>query len=618
MKTQSLTTEHLLFACAFLLGLALRMWGLGATPLNDAEAGWALQALELRAGGQATIGSIPGYIIPTGALFDLFSSTNALARFWPALAGSLLVIFPFLISRPSRPHLLGRNAALVMAFGLALDPGLVAVSRLAGGPMMAMSLTLLAVGCLFIQQPILAGILAGLALLSGPAAITGLLILAAVWGIAYWISSIQARKPGSNEWAPSLQQDNQDGSFTSPQLNNDDVIRLTPILWRRVLLAAGLTILLVGTYLFRFPQGLAGWLNTLPTYFDGWVTPGDVPVLRLLAAVLFYQPVATIFGLLGIGRGLFIPASTRDQFLALLCSTWLVTGLLLVLLPTGRQVSNMVWILVPLWIMAACELARYLPGRSPHPLGIVQALVTTVLIGLLWYTLAVSSRPLMTPSGLALSETITRTAIVVGIIALGGLLALLVGMGWGWEVGKRGLVWGVVLGLGMYSTAALWGAAYVRPNQPQELWGPNPAIGDAGLLVDTIHWLSSLNTGRVESIDIVSEVDTPAMHWLLRDFPNARFNSFPSLDGMNSLLITPAEGESPALASTYRGQSFTWTVSPDWTCALPKDFIRWFNYREAPLSRANIILWARSDLFSGSTLPLQTEFNQPFVEEEQP
>jgi hypothetical protein len=610
MKIRSLTTEHLLFGCAFLLGLALRMWSLGAAPLNDAEAGWALQALKLGGGGQATIGSIPGYIIPTGALFDLFSSTNALARFLPALAGSLLVIFPFLISRPDRPHLLGRDAALIMAFGLALDPGLVAVSRQAGGPMMALSFTLLAVGCLFIQQPVLAGILAGLALLSGPAAITGILILTTVWGIAIWIHSSQARKTAY------FQANDQEQSIAGPALENESSVRLPPIRWPRVLIASGLTILLVGTSLFRFPQGLAGWLNTLTDYFDSWVTPSNIPALRLLAAVLFYQPIATIFGMLGIIRGLVIPANTRERFVTVLCSTWLIVGLLLVLLPTGRQVSNLVWILVPLWIMAACELAQYVPGRSTHPLAVIQALVTTVLIGLLWYTLSVSSHPSMTPSGMTPSET--RIAIVVGILALGGLLALLIGIGWGWEVGKRGLVWGVVLGLGIYSTSALWGAAYVRPNQPQELWGTNPAIADAGTLFKTIQWLSSLNTGRVESIDIISEIDSPAMHWFLREFPNTRFSSFPPADEMNSLLITPAEGETPALVSSYRGQSFTWTVSPGWSGALPEDFIRWFNYREAPLWREKIILWARSDLFSDSNLPPQTDFNQPLVNEEQP
>ena len=116
-------------------------------------------------------------------------------------------------------------------------------------------------------------------------------------------------------------------------------------------------------------------------------------------------------------------------------------------------------------------------------------------------------------------------------------------------------------------------------------------------------------------IDIVSEIDTPAMRWLLRNFPKASYSSLPNMDGTDSLLITPQAQESPALASSYRGQSFVWKTFPGWPGVLPEDFIRWLNYREAPLFQENIILWVRSDLFPGGNLPVQFDLT-PSLEEE--
>jgi len=380
--------------------------------------------------------------------------------------------------------------------------------------------------------------------------------------------------------------------------------------WKRVLISAGITIVLVGTFLFRFPQGLAGWLDIFPAYLKSWDSPQLIAAARLLAALIFFQPIAVLFGTIGIIHGFANSSNNRDRFLTVLCSTWFGFGLLLALLPGGRQVSDLAWVLIPIWMLAARELANYLPGSSPHPIGIGQALMTAILMGLMWFTLASTSR-----TGGAEFGSLARFAILVGIIALMGLMTLLVGMGWSWEVSKRGLVWGLVLGMGLYTTAALWSVGYVRPNQPQGLWGPVPATGETDLLLQTIHFLSSWNTGRENEIDIVSEIDTPAMRWLLRNFPKASYSSLPNMDGTDSLLITPQAQESPALASSYRGQSFVWKTYPGWPGVLPEDFIRWLNYREAPLFQENIILWVRSDLFPGGNLPVQFDLT-PSLEEE--
>src|SRR3972149_5232739 len=176
MKRQTLTIEQCLYLLAFLLALGVRLLRLGAVPLSEFEAGWALQALGLSRGETILLGTQPLYTLFTSLVFALLGSSNGLARTLPALAGSALVFVPYLWSRGFYRF---RGVAWIAAFGLALDPGLVAASRLAGGPAPALTFVLLALGFIFSQSAAWAGIFAGLALLAGVPVVPGLAGLAA-------------------------------------------------------------------------------------------------------------------------------------------------------------------------------------------------------------------------------------------------------------------------------------------------------------------------------------------------------------------------------------------------------------------------------------------------------
>ena len=196
MDIRKINLEHALYLAAFLLALAVRFVNLGAMALPDAEANWALQALQLAHSGPLKAsfawGPQPGYLILTGLTFALFGAENGLARLWPALVGSLLVLMPFFFRRD-----LGKPAALILAFGLALDPGLAAVSRQAGGSMLALTFVLLALGAWRIRQPLLAGVCAALALLGGPSILLGVLGLALAWGAALLLGRAFGWQPDS-------------------------------------------------------------------------------------------------------------------------------------------------------------------------------------------------------------------------------------------------------------------------------------------------------------------------------------------------------------------------------------------------------------------------------------
>ncbi|MFA7406525.1 MAG: hypothetical protein WCY93_01645, partial [Anaerolineaceae bacterium] len=90
------STYTLLILGAFVLALAFRLIQLGAVSLNDSEAQLALQALAVARGEQTVFGGLHAYVGLTGLPFFLFSESNFMARFWPAITGALIVFIPVL------------------------------------------------------------------------------------------------------------------------------------------------------------------------------------------------------------------------------------------------------------------------------------------------------------------------------------------------------------------------------------------------------------------------------------------------------------------------------------------------------------------------------------------
>src|SRR3989337_2159099 len=141
MNSFRLKYEGWLYWLAFLLALGFRLIQLGASPLTDSEAALALQALHVAQGTSPVLGPQPGYILFTSILFAILESTNFMARFVPAIVGSALVFVPHFFRETIKPR-----PALILAFLLAFDPGLVALSRQAGGTILAGSFLLFPLG----------------------------------------------------------------------------------------------------------------------------------------------------------------------------------------------------------------------------------------------------------------------------------------------------------------------------------------------------------------------------------------------------------------------------------------------------------------------------------------
>ncbi len=557
-STTRFTTEHALYLLALLLAAAVRLGGLGHIPLAESEAQWAWQAHQLAQGDLNAIGAHPLYILVTGFLFRWLGSGDVLARLLPALAGCALVLIPY-----GWRDRLGRTPALVMALGLAFDPGLVAVSRLAGGPMLALAGLLLAITFWRHGFAAIAGGTFGLALLSGPAVWAGLLTFALCALLITLLRRQPLRLPGGD--------------------------------LRRAGLFAGATVLLAGTLLLRVPGGLAGLAASFPAYWSVWALPSGVPLGRSLFALVAYQPLATAFALIALVQ-LFQKPERTGQF-------WLIAllaALAVALLAPGRQVTDLVWALVPLWGLAAGALARLiLPGKDEDPQVVAgMAFVLLVFLGYIWFSLAgLGAARLEDPATLQLR--LALSAIVLGLAAVS---TVLVGIGWSYAEAGRGALWAVFFFLFFFTLQSMNRVALARETVAAELWWNGPAPGHTDLLADTLGDLSEFHLGERTSLDVTLQLDRAAVAWALREMPNVLFTSQLAPGENRATLVTSAAAIDQLTSAGYRGQSFAIGWQPDWG-SLPPNLIGWFLFRQAPTLPDTAILWGRADLFPGGALP---------------
>jgi len=585
--------EPALYLAALTLALLLRLLNLGAAPLGEDEAGWALQALQVARPEQTAavqVGPNPAYITLTGLSFALFGATDFLARAWPALSGALLVAGVYLLRGD-----LGRLPSLALALGLAIDPALVTVSRQAGGSMPAVTFTVLALGLWRQGRPWLAGIAGGFALLGGPSIVPGVAALA----LAVWASTVAGRKL-AQRYASDLASGEPATTWEAGQV--EAAPAAPPDHRRAALTAAAITLVLVGSALLRLPQGLPAFFGQLTSYFQGWVQPTGAGLPVLLLALAAYELLPLVFALIHVGRAAFAWETwdDKDILLVVFGGTWAAAALLLMLIYPARQASDLVWVIVPLWMLAAREAARYVPDKRQHPMAWMQALMLLVLAALFWITL--TTTPALVQPDMPWEPL--RLVILAGIFVLAVLTSALVALGWNWPISRDGSAWGGLTVLLVYSISVLWGASQLRSNQPQELWSQSPGPAQARLLADTLHDLSIWGRGMSNEIEIVSSVDLPSLRWVLRDYQHARFNGLPgtglSAAERPAIVITSAQDETPELAAEYRGQDFAWGVLPGWEGALPADLKEWITYRRSPVLYDHIILWGRSDLFPGA------------------
>jgi len=589
MRSRSVKHESVLYAIAFIFALALRFIQLGALPLSDTEAEWALQALHIAQGTRPLLGPQPIYLLPTSALFFLFGTSNFLARFIPALMGSALILVPYLFRSRLKPL-----PSLLLAFFLALDPGLVSLSRQSGSLMLALTFLLLTWAFWWMKRPRAAGVFGGLALLSGTAAWAGMLGLGLAWILRRTMESpspavlIEGVEPPAKTEAGA----------SAERVHGEDL--------KVALMFGGATILFAGTMFLLSPNGLSAWLSALPAYLSGWARPSGVPAGRLLLALFFYQPLALIFGLAAVVRGW---VQRRKRYIRL--SLWLLTAILVAVFYPARQVGDLSWALVPLWGLAALELSNHTRIFIEERREVAgMAVLVLILLSFAWLDYAgIALDPInpgnMTSNAIQVGGNIlfenlppTRYVLLISVLLLLVVSVLMVALGWSARTARLGSVWGLTLALGIYSLGAAWGATGLRTTNGWELWWPDtrPDPTQADLLLMTVNEQSEWSTGDDMAQDVtLLDIDSPALEWLLR---GRELHDAAALDLQESpAIVISSQNKDFNLPIAYRGQDFTWRREPFWDIAGFYEWIKWSVFRDMPYESETVIVWVRNDLF---------------------
>ncbi len=562
-RNNRITNENLLYGLIFLAALLVRLLLLGQTPLLESEAGWAYQAWQFSRGENIAVGSQVGYLAVSGGLFTLFGGSDFLARFWPAFVGSLAVWIPFLLRKKIAPV-----PALVTAAGLALDPALVAVSRLAGGPVPGLVFLGLALAAFHTSRMSWAVFFTGLGLLSGPDYWLGLLLLGAVLLVSklagffnpgeYLRTRIAKFKESSDEGLSRL---------------------LLPVL----LLG------LLGSFALTNFQGLTAWVGALPEFVSSWVRPQGISPVRLLTALLISNPFTLLFG----GVGMIVSWRIGDRTGKLLSICLGVVVLILLIYP-DRQAEDLIWMAIPLWWAAAVELVRIYESARDSWAAYAFAGLVAVLLTLNWLTFIGMVFQPVTNRTLPLQLGLFAASLALVIISM-----IIVSSEWGGSAAWKGLAAGVGLVLVLYLISSMTLEAYLREKDPRSLFAGGRGSGQLELLRDSIADASLTATGRRDSIQGIATAESDSLRWALRDFQEIRFSSAIDPGNPAPLLITPAEDFSRVDGEIYRGQDFVISTRPGWKGVVPDDWISWIAFRFGPIEREHIILWIRNDIYSG-------------------
>ena len=573
IRTRKISNETTIYFLIFILGLCLRFFILGGTPLTDSEAQWAFSALELPGDSMDMAGSFPGYTVITSFLITLFGSSNFIARLLFALLGGLVIWVPF-----AYRERLGRVPALVAGLAYAVGPGFIAGARIISSPGIGVSLLLLGFALWKGGKHLLSGIVLGASLLFGPSVITGLLGIALALGL-----SRVFRMDELSSWL--FGRDN--GKSFSREDLGQFVLGFIPAL------------LLVSTGFFRYPSELGAAAGVITGYLDGWSNPAGQRITLLLGSLAAYQFIPLIFGTGAVIRG-WLKKDRVQQAL----SIWLLGVALAVFLYPSVHILDLIWLLPPLWMLAAMELARYIPYREKNIgwIAYAQMILIVVLFVFLWLNITNTGAPTID-----ISFAQWRMLLIGIILLFGAISTIFIGLGWRWVDAVHGLVWGSILSLAAVMIS--FSFKVILPSQvgSQELWSTSPLTGQAELMVDTINELSVVHTGREDEIDIVSVEDAPSIRWALRDFHQVSFLNELGTEENPTILLTRLDDHDFQHSLAYRGQDFTWWRYPAWETGQQIDWVRWITLRETPESDGKLILWARGDLFPDFEQPAEDE-----------
>lgn len=552
-----------LLAIIFAVALLFRLINLGEAPLTNPEAQHALCALGTEELGCEQVSRL--YLFFTRILFTLFGSTNAGARFLPALAGSVLTVLPLLLT-----DILEKRTAIFLAVVLALDPILIQVSRMADSIMIALVVCTLLLLFILKRKRLAAVITALFGLLCGPNFWIGLLI----FGAAGFLAAILNKEQGNAEkWGF--------GALFKDIKNEMTLEKFVffSLVW-----------LMVATYFFTDIQGIFYPPLSIAAFItQPWFTSsfGNFSPLIKGLGFLYYTIFGIVMSVAALVLGL-VHSKRERNFLLI----WMVFALLLLLLP-GTDLRYAVWLLLPLWVLAAKAL-KHLSHKIYEARDEIGIPVIIGVIILIYLFLQVVRIGYLSAVGVNLVRNIL---LLIVPILIGVVLLLMYAFGWSGKAARLVVVGLFIIGgfTGLLQKANR--ASNLTHTLEYEMVNRVGYLHNAHILLEEVEDYR-VQQGRLPGeLDIALAFNEPVhnLRWLLRAYevqvlPTDLLSEISDHDVVMS--------EEPLLLGSdqYYGQVFPMygqvgIFKDDLSGFLPGPILEWVLYRTSDLEFQEASLW---------------------------
>ncbi|MCA9933493.1 MAG: glycosyltransferase family 39 protein [Ardenticatenaceae bacterium] len=561
---QRLTIADGLFLLIGVAAAILRFAELGHIPLSPAEAAGALGVWQFWQPDTAVITvQSPAYFTLTALLTQLFGFSDAVMRAVPVLFGVGLTLLPWLLRRQ-----LGNMGALVTSLLLAVSPLAAITARTANGDAIALFALLLffAAWLRYEESEELRWFYAmmgavALGLTSSALFYGGLLTLLLTHRLdGALLGPYDYTWPRRGIWQKA-------GAFGL-------VVFLalgSLFLWH--LPALGSTASLLGDWVrsFGFSGGLDALINPLLT------------LVRYEIVLLPLGLMAMLWLLKSNGR--------LPNFMML----WAVLLLVLLALQWGNP-SIALLLMLPGYLLLGQMADDVLQGLD-DPLTWIFTIGLVLLGALMFVNIARFAR-LVSYSAEDLSNMWLALFVFV-------FTAVTVYFFWAWAQRPtyQALILAALVLFGFYQWGTAWWLGHDAANDVRERWVQAPATDDdVPVLIHTIQEISSQASGSDVGVDILNSVDSPVLHWYLRQFPQLTMANAVPLNTQTGIVITLQNIEA-GFGSDYFGSDFgllrTGLVPESLGSPLPTlDTIRWWFFHDshAIATEERVVLWIRTDL----------------------
>jgi hypothetical protein len=567
MKSRQLL--RLLTIFVFIAGFSLRIAKANELPLDHLEASLAMSADALFEGNEQI--SQPFYTVITGVMFWVFEESNLLARILPILVGSLLIWIPWIAG-----EWLSDRTKFILSIALALDPALMAASKTAGSQIIAVAGLLLSILLFLKKKPIGTGVSLAVFFMSGSAFIPGGLSvgLAMLWII----------------------------------LRHDDDDRIKKQFkefpWRAVLLSFAISYVMISSAFFTQPSGIGSSFQDLATIFDSTsLQPIPLGIMAIVLSLLVYEFVPLLFAIWGV-----VTNRQEPKLWMRLCLWISFFSFIVLLFNPGRTALNLVWLSVPLWLLATEQIDRLLEGFNDlQPISLAVGLFFLLMIGFVLFTFVgavnVDGVNFLNYPEETQPKLLIRGLLIVGGLLLVGITYFLAGYTWYVKIAQNALMIGVgfyLLVFGLFEQS--WHAAFLGVHQESEIWHQSSVLIDGDRILETIEDISEMNHGqRINQPITFVGIESPALEWHLREQDIQIVQGISGSDNPE-MMITYLGDDSQIWGAEYTGQDFRLSTTPSWSLVNWQEWLSWIVFHDVEITTDEMaILWVRTDLFPGQT-----------------